>query len=231
MKTLVVSFVGALSVASCASAAPPPKVDEPPPAPEPKADERSLPTSCGDGPVCVPPKEFAERVCAGTYPELALHMFAPKTPWKRAYVLRAFQAWHVGGHGDMRELKANEEVLILSVGRGGGEGQLGGKAFDVFRWDGTCVSLMEDEITFQKPSGAVPANIAWKKLDPNHQAVFAGDRGIESLRATQSKLCESPAAEQEPGKTKCELSRRQLSQAMAQLVARGKALPELSSLP
>lgn len=202
----------------------------PPPA-EPTV-EHALPTNCEGGPVCVPPKEFAQRVCGGTYPEVALHLFAPKTPWKRAYLLRSFQAWHVGGHGDMRELRANEEVLILAVSRGGGEdGQLGGKAFDVIRWDGTCVSLMEDEITFQKPPASVPANITWKKLEPNFQAVFAEDKSIAALRQSQARTCESPAAEQEPGKTKCELARRQLSLAIAQSVGRGKALPALSSIP
>ncbi len=238
MKTFALSIaLTALTAASCASAPPPPPsvVPEPPHAeaapPEPIHEEHALPTACSDGPVCVPPKDFAERVCAGAYPEVALHMFMPKTPWKRAYILRSFQAWHVGGHGDMRELRANEEVLLLSVSRGGGDGQLGGKAFDVVRWDGTCVSLMEDEITFQKPSGAVPANIAWKKLAPSFQAVFAEDKGIDMLRSTQARLCDSPAADQEPGKSKCELARRQLSLAIAQSVGHGKTLPELSSVP
>lgn len=239
MRSMLVAAMIAALGGGCGAAPPPPPaptvaptVVASAPPPEPAAPvEHELPTACAEGTPCVPPRDFAGRVCEGVYPEVALHMFAPKTPWKRAYLLKSFQAWHVGGHGDMRELRVNEEVLLLSVSRGGGEMQLGGKAFDVLRWDGTCVSLMEDEITFQKPAGAVPANIAWKKLEPTYQAAFSEERSIESLRGAQARTCESPAAEQEPGKSKCELARRQLSLAIAQSIGRGKALPALSSVP
>ena len=173
---------------------------------------------------------FAERLCSGTYPEVALHLFAPKTPWKRAYLQRAFKAWHVGGRGELRDLRAGEEVLIVKRGTGAGQ-ELGGQAFDVLRWDGTCVSLMEDEISFRRPSSAVPANIPFKKLEPSFQSAFAEEKQIELLRADQVRLCDAPAAEKEPGKSKCELSRRQLSLAIAQSVGKGKTLPPVPAIP
>jgi len=199
---------------------------------EPAAAERVLPSACTEGVVCVPPRDFATRLCAGLFPEVALHMFAPKTPWKRAYLLRSFQAWHVGGHGDMRELRANEEVLIISAQRmGAGVQGLGGQPYDVLRWDGTCVSLMEDELSFKKPAAAVPANIAWKKLDPAFQSLLAEEKNVEMLRATEVRTCDTKSALQEPGKSKCEMARRQVSLAIAQSVGRGKVLPALSSIP
>lgn len=214
-------------------------VKAPEPAPSvPEADvgvaapEPAIPAACAEGPLCVPPSAFAQRLCDGLYPEAALHMFAPKTPWKRAYVKRAFQAWHVGGHGDMRELRANEEVLIVMRGRGGSGPQVvGGEPFDVLRWDGTCVSLMEDELSFHKPSEPVPANIAWQKLGPRFQALFAAQKSIEQHRDQQVRLCETKAAGKEPGKSKCELARRSLSLAIARTVWKGAALPEPSSIP
>ncbi len=193
-------------------------------------EERSLPEACEEGAVCTPPAAFAERLCSGTYPEVALHLFAPKTPWKRAYLQRAFKAWHVGGRGEMRDLRAGEEVIIVKRGTGAGQ-ELGGQAFDVLRWDGTCVSLMEDEISFRRPPAAVPANIPFKKLEPSFQSAFVEEKKIELLRADHVRLCEAPAAEKEPGKTKCELSRRQLSLAIAQSVGKGKTLPPLTSIP
>jgi len=208
---------------------------EPPtvnPVEETKEPDHVLPTTCSDGPMCVPPKEFASRICGGSYPEAALYMFAPKTPWKRAYLQRSFQAWQVSGRGDMRELHTNEEVLILTVNRGGGDGmQLGGRAFDVLRWDGTCVSLMEDEISFRRPPAAVPANIVWKNLEPSFQAAFAQDKGIDALRAAQARTCDSPSVNREPQKSNCEIAREQLSMAIAQSVGRGSALPALSAVP
>jgi hypothetical protein len=192
--------------------------------------ERSLPTQCveGEGAVCTLPADFGERLCAGAYPEVAIHLFAPKTPWKRVYLQKSFQAWHVGGRGEMRELRAGEEVLVVKTGRGD---LTGGQAFDVLRWDGTCVSLMEDEISFRKPATAVPANIPWKRLEPEYQSAFAQEKQIESLRAQQAKICDDPAVDKEPKRSKCELARRQLSQAIAQSVAKGKALPPLRALP
>ncbi len=199
-----------------------------------KAEERVLPTSCEGSALCTPPIDFAERLCAGVHLEVALHLFAPKTPWKRAYLQRAFKAWHVGGRGELRDLRAGEEVIIVKTAQGaaqGGGADLGGQAFDVLRWDGTCVSLMEDELSFRRPPAAVPANIPWKKLEPAFQSAFAADPQVELSRASQVRICEGAAAEKEPGKTKCELARRQLSLAIAQSVGRGQKLPPLSSVP
>ncbi|MBK6519931.1 MAG: hypothetical protein IPM79_33925 [Polyangiaceae bacterium] len=225
------------------SSAPPPKpaaalveaapVTAPEPVAAPTPEEaRSLPDACVDGPMCTFPSEFAERLCSSAHPEVALHLFAPKTPWKRAYLQRSFQAWHVGGRGELRELRSGEEVIIVSAPKGQSGGmQIGGQGFDVLRWDGTCVSLMEDELSFRKPPAAVPANIPFKKLDRSFQTAFSQEKQIEMLRASEQRTCEAPGAEKEPGKSKCELARRQLSLAIAQVVAKGKALPELSYVP
>lgn len=196
------------------------------------AEARELPTSCADGPICSLPADFAERLCAGAYPEVALRLFAPATPWKRAYLQRSFKAWHVGGRGELRELRAGEEVLIARTNRGTeGNDDLGGRAFDVLRWDGTCVSLMEDEISFRKPPSASVANIAWKKLEPAYQSAFFEDRYLENLRLSQTRLCDAAGVEKEPAKSKCELATRQLSLAMAQSVGKGKELPAPASIP
>lgn len=215
--------------AAPATAAP---IVETAPAPVEEKAEPTLPTACEPGEICTLPADFAERLCKGTYPEVALHLFAPKTPWKRVYVRRAFKAWHVGGRGEMRELRAGEEVIVATMPRAATGGmQIGGQAFDVVRWDGTCVSLMEDELSFNRPSGAVPANMTWKNLDKVFQAALGADKTIEQLRAQESRLCDSPAAEKEPAKTKCEMAHRQLSSAIAQWVGKGNALPPLASIP
>jgi hypothetical protein len=236
----------ALVHSGCGAAPPPaaprvaadPSSSAPPSAAPAEADAadsgqaRELPSTCAEGPICLPPPDFAERLCARPYPEAALHLFGPKTPWKRVYLQRSFQAWHVGGHGELRELHRGEEVLVLAAGKTGGGGmQVGGRSFEVFRWDGTCVSLMEDELEFNRPPAAAPANIPLKKLDPDFQAALAEDKRIKALRTNQERLCEGPVAEKEPGKTKCELARRSLSLAIAQAVGRGAPLPPLSVVP
>ena len=90
---------------------------------------------------------------------------------------------------------------------------------------------MEDELSFRRPPAAVPANIPWKKLEPAYQAAFFEEKQLETLRAAQVKKCDDPSADKEPGRSKCELARRQLSLAMAQAVGRGMTLPPLSAVP
>lgn len=196
-----------------------------------EAPPPTLPTSCTTGSDCSLPSAFGERLCRGSYPEVALHLFAPKTPWKRAYLRKSFQAWHVGGRGEMRELRTSEEVLVVSEKAGAGAGLGMGGAFEVLRWDGTCVSLMEDELSFHKPGGAVPANIEWKKLDGPTKSALDGEREIVELRNAWTKTCDGPSAEREPGRSKCELALRRFSLAIAQSIGRGKVLPPPASLP
>ena len=144
---------------------------------------------------------------------------------------KSFRAWHVGGRGEMRELRTSEEVLVVSEKAGAGAGLGMGGAFEVLRWDGTCVSLMEDEISFRKPGGAVPANIEWKKLDESMKSALGAEKEILELRNAWTKTCDSPSAEREPGKSKCELALRRFSLAIAQSIGRGKELPAPASLP
>ncbi len=243
LRTLPLGIVAiVVGGAACGSQSPPPRAAKavetgPTTATEPEPvdqapETRELPSACADGPICSLPADFAERLCAGAYPEVALRLFSPATPWKRAYLQRSFKAWHVGGRGELRELRAGEEVLIARTNRGTeGNEDLGGRAFDVLRWDGTCVSLMEDEISFRKPPSASVANIAWKKLEPAYQTALFEDRHLESLRASQTRACEAPGVEKEPAKSKCELATRQLSLAMAQSIGKGKELPAPASIP
>lgn len=221
-----------LACGSAKPAAPPPQVVPKAPAPltqlevQPSSEERSqeLPTNCSDTSLCTPPVAFAERLCSGVHPEVALHLFAPATPWKRAYLRHHLKAWYVGGRGDERELHGGEEVLILREGGG-----MGGKAYDTLRWDGTCVSLMEAELSFKKPAGSFPANIPWKRLEPTFQSAFSEDRKVEMALVAQDRACK--ATQKEPQKTQCELAQRQLSLAIAQSVLRGRSLPSLASIP
>mgnify|MGYP000996583816 CR=1 FL=1 len=147
---------------------------DPPPSPIEAAS--APPDRCDQSePFCLPPATFAEDVCRGQHAELALHFFGPKTPWKRAYVLRAFKAWHVGSRSDLRELRAGEEVILLTGGgkaKPGGIQDAAGRGFDALRWDGTCVSLMEDELSFQRPAAAVPAN----SIAPSGSRTLGGGR-------------------------------------------------------
>src|SRR6187549_2043864 len=54
---------------------------------------RDLPTQCAGNTPCVPPAHFAESLCKGSYPSVALAMFEKSSPWQRKWVnVRALEA-------------------------------------------------------------------------------------------------------------------------------------------
>src|SRR5512140_472108 len=92
----VVAAPPALASASvpAAPAAPPVEAkDEAPPEPA------ALPTECAEegAKPCLPEAEFAKRLCAGVYPEVALTMFGKTQPWTRAYLTGDTEAWNASG--------------------------------------------------------------------------------------------------------------------------------------
>ena len=57
-----------------------------------------LPTKCFKGTdPCLPPPKFVERLCADTFPAVALHLFSPKAPWTKGYLKGRVKAWNASG--------------------------------------------------------------------------------------------------------------------------------------
>src|SRR4051812_47595016 len=86
---------------------------------EPKDVAVALPTACANPgeKVCVMPEAFAKKLCNGFYPDLALYMFSPNSPWTRAFVnlRKETDAWNSrNGPASDAKLVYDEEVLIVS---------------------------------------------------------------------------------------------------------------------
>src|SRR5688500_10078388 len=47
---------------------------------------RELPSECASTDPCLPPAHFAESMCKGSYPSVALAMFQKSAPWQRKWV-------------------------------------------------------------------------------------------------------------------------------------------------
>src|SRR5690348_14898422 len=99
-------LLSCLALAGCGSSAPkaeapksapsespaegPPEAGAKPGTDDAKEDEASkkIPDACApdakDG--CVMPSGFVQRLCSGSYPDLALMFFQKGSPWRRAYV-------------------------------------------------------------------------------------------------------------------------------------------------
>ncbi|MBW2458688.1 MAG: hypothetical protein JRI68_29590 [Deltaproteobacteria bacterium] len=240
-----------LLLAACASAdqganGPPPPLNQttyipvdiepPPPEPEPEPappQPMALPTGCADpnAEMCVPPPDFVERLCASRYPNVALAMFHKEAPWTRAYVrVRKMEAWYVqAGRSRPHTLTFAEELIIIadrSAGPGGMKVS-GSGSYDVYRWDGSCVSVMSDEVSTRPPGNPDVAPIAWRHLDDRIRDALMEHRKIKFRNDLRVKNCK----ENEAAK-KCLRARSGLSRMVADFVRHGRTeLPLPDSVP
>lgn len=174
------------SAAPAASSAPAPEVKAPEPAPEP------FPTKCAssDGGVCAVGDAFADRICKVQLADVGLALFAKGSPWTRGYLTRNTEAWNASGGGSARnKMLFDEEVVILRkraasammVGQGG--------SYDAVRWDGSCVTLAEEEVTLKKPPKAKASPITWKYLDAPTRDALSADAKIGAAYEKRRKEC------------------------------------------
>jgi hypothetical protein len=207
------------------------------PAPEaaPPPDPDPIPTECAgeetikDGKACLPPGEFTKKVCAASYPDVALNMFAKGTPWTRAWLTTDTEAWSAsGGFTSRSQMAFDEEVLVLSRHAAPNTGiKIEGQdaSFDVLRWDGSCVSLQAGELTLHHPPAAKQATMKWNHLEEATKKALLASKKIESSRAATDKACNGD-------KATCEKAEREFSAAVALTVRMGAAtLPTPSRRP
>jgi hypothetical protein len=207
---------------------------------ETKADEPApLPTTCGaeatikDAKLCLPEAAFAKKLCSGNYPEVALGLFGKGTPWTRIYLAGDVEAWNAsGGRTHRAKLAFDEEVLVLGKHGAGGGGivMTGAQAsYDVLRWDGSCVSVMEGEITTRRPPAPKPADVSFSRLEePTRHALLATPK-VKSTHEALFKACTSVSSQSE--KKACDKADKAFSSAIVDAIRRGAALPSPSRRP
>jgi hypothetical protein len=234
------------SIAACGAAHPPPA---PPPAPTAEPVEApkkpvdpddlpatELPKACeaADGKLCLPPKAFVKRLCGGFFPDVALAMLAKGTPWTRGYLRMNVDAWNAsGGVTSADKLVFDEEVLIVThrAADAGGmqvSGSAGG-SYDVLRWDGTCASLMGEEVTTKLPPAPKHAKIPWKSLDDKIKDALLSDAKIAKVSAERKKECKGAAIGDVSAK--CVRADTGLDAAVFDYVRAGGSIPAPSKLP
>ncbi len=199
------------------------------PEPQPESSEPEaleLPTECAvaGAKICTPPEHFVEKLCRSKSVDFALSMFRRSTPWTRAYLRRNTEAWYTASRlTSPVQLVLDEEVIVIASRAGGSSGiqVSGGGSYDVYRWDGKCVSVMADEVSLRRPPVPESAPIAWKALsEPTREALLA-DRGIKFRRNLQRDRCSSDSST--PG---CEEATVDLARLIADYVRRGGKLPD-----
>jgi hypothetical protein len=243
---LAVPVVVPLLLASCggapAPAAPPAPTSEPTaapsaePAPEAEKHADKLPTSCsgGDDKICMPPADFVKRLCGGFFPDVALSMLSKGTPWTRGYLrVKSTEAWNAsGGVSSSDKVVFDEEFVILThrkADAGGMQVSGAGGGYDVLRWDGTCASLMDEEVTLKTPPAPKSAKIPWKSLDDKVRDALLADEKVNKVYTERRKECKGATIGDVS--LKCEKVDAQLSVVIADFVRNGGSLPPPPKLP
>jgi hypothetical protein len=218
------------------SAAADAKSDEAQPAkaPEPEAPP-PIPTTCEGSPEdCFPPRAFAEAVCHGRFPDLAIYLFAKGTPWQRAYV----KAQHLepvnmydGARSD-RWLEFGEEVLVLKRHGGGDKNKVqvsGPTDLDILRFDGTCATIRQEMVVRYMPGAVKVAPVVWKYLDPDIQEALLKDRGVSRASEKERPACKG-STQKNPAEP-CMKAMTQLSDAIGVALRLGAVVPAPDKVP
>jgi len=186
------------STASDESSTPKAEQAEPAQASEPKATAepiRGVPETCArqsDQGYCLPEERFVKALCDDVHQDVALWMFREGTPWTRAYLTRKTEAWNASGGASVQgELAFDEEVLVLRerLSKEGGiqvSGAMG--SYDALRWNGSCVSLMAEEITQRKPPKSLHSRVEWRWMsEPMQEALRSNEAVVETYRARRTE--------------------------------------------
>jgi hypothetical protein len=251
MKRLTL-WIFALAVAGCGSgshASKTPATAKDPPAAKAKQREpeksaakdeappsdsgEDIPTKCAKTDPCVPPLAYVKKLCAASYPSVALSFFRGGTPWTRGYLTRKTAAGNAsGGVSGEGFLEFDEEVIILQKRKNdyGGmqvSGAMGG--YYVLRWDGTCNDLAGEELTMVKPPQPKTSKIEWRFLDINTQEALRADAQLNDLANARRNECKGAASG--TVSKKCVELDKKLVDMLAKVVRHGIDLPVPSRHP
>ncbi len=172
-------------------------------APDPSSVDQpiAVPTSCapgantGDGGpavLCVPGDAFAKRFCNGSHPDVALVLMGKGMPFSRMYMRADVDAWNAdGGISTRARLQFDEEMLVLrrrsapvnGIVAGAGAGYL------VMRWDGTCFTLDDGEVTTTRPPAAKHPPIPWRRLTDRTKDALLKSAKIQAALKRRGQHC------------------------------------------
>jgi hypothetical protein len=195
----------------------------------------AVPTQCAKAgaSTCVPNRKFVERMCADSYPTVALSLFGNGNPFSRGYLTRRTQAWNAeGGASDNSWLEFDEEVLVLAergADKGGMQVSGAGGSYMALRWNGSCVTLAKEELTLSKPPSPKAAKVEWRYLDDNVQEALRTDSTINEAVITRRKECKGAVSGDVS--LKCVKADDKLSAVVVDYLRKGGKIPTPTKLP
>jgi len=205
-------------------------------APDEPPEPPPLPSSCAerleitkDDSACIPDQDFAKRLCAGSFPDVAIALNAKDSPWSRVWLAGDVEAWNASGarFTNPEKLLFDEEVLVLSrrAAPAGRAVVVSGvqATYDVMRWDGTCVSVQEGELRWKRPPAPKTALISWKNLEESTRAALLASKWVKAARDAADKACAS--TDDATKRLACKTAEREASQAVGNALRTGLSVP------
>ena len=218
--------------------------------PESAADEASakedvagpkkphIPLRCAKGKKhhgeCVPPPGWVKRLCDDVYPDVALHMFMPGTPWKRLYMLQRAEPVNASGGSSLLgdRLERGEEVIALkrrSESDGGIQVGDDNAGYTILRWNGACATIHDGEYAEDRPSHIVQSKVEWRRLGLPLRQHLEAQPEIHAAYEARSKSCHGFSMGSVSGD--CEANDKLLMQEVVRYIQTGPELPEASRMP
>jgi hypothetical protein len=197
-----------------------------------------IPTHCAKGKKhhgeCVPPPGWVKRLCDDVYPDVALHMFAPGTPWKRLYMLARADPFNASGGSSLLgdKLERGEEIIALKRrSENEGEIQVGDNnaGYDILRWNGACATIHDGDYAEDRPSRIVQSKVEWRRLGLPLRQHLESQPAIAAAYAARSKSCHGFSMGAVSGD--CESNDKLLMQEVVRYVQTGAELPPATRMP
>jgi len=204
------------------------------PSQEPQASSKVIPWRCRKSkPPCMPPPTFVKRLCEDVYPDVALHMFKPGTPWRRFYMKHTAEPFNASGGASLLgdKMRRGEEVIALMRRNPKSGVQVSDIAgWDVLRWNGACATIHDGEFTTDPPSGDVGhARVEWRSLGLEVRQAFEANPSFEEIYETRRKACKGISVGRVTAE--CEENDKLLADEIVRHVRNGMKLPTPTKIP
>jgi len=197
-----------------------------------------IPTQCARGKKhrgeCLPPPGWVKRLCDDVYPDVALHMFTPGTPWKRLYMLARAEPFNASGGASLLgdKLERGEEVIALKR-RSESDGQIqvgdNNAGYDILRWNGACATIHDGDFAEDRPSRIVQSKVEWRRLGLPLRQQLEAQPSIAAAYEARRKSCHGFSMGQVTGD--CESNDKLLMDEVVRYIQSGPALPAASRMP
>jgi hypothetical protein len=169
------------------------------------------------------------KLCGGKNPDVAVSLFASDSPLERRYVrMQEIDAMNtLGGPSSGDKLVFDEEVIMLD-GSSPSPSELsvsGANGHHVLRLDGTCATVMDDELTATRPPAPRYAQLTWGHLDASIQDALLVDPNVKAKRRAFRTACYAsfrPRAD-----PRCDNARQALADAVVKAIHAPISLPDV----